>query len=190
MAATDGSAAGQEPAARWWMLVVVGVLSVVAGLLAVFFPELTVVLLGIILGVNLLVLGTIQLVLAFDDQSESGHSVLNAIVGFLGALAGLVCLVRPGTGVAALLLATSFWFVVTGITEVVQAVRKPDNRLLTLLLGLIGIGAGVIILANPRIGLQTLALLAGLGFIGRGVLQVAIGFALRRSSATARARPG
>ena len=79
---------------------------------------------------------------------------------------------------------------VTGITEVVKAVRQPHNRLLTLLLGLIGIGAGVDILANPRIGLQTLALLAGLGFIGRGVLQVAIGFALRRSWATARAQPG
>ena len=96
MAATGGAAAGHEPAARWWMLVVVGVLSVLAGLLAVFFPELTVALLGIILGVNLLVLGIIQLFLAFDDQPGSGHSVLNAIVGFLGALAGMVCLVRPG----------------------------------------------------------------------------------------------
>lgn len=167
------------------MLVVVGALSVVAGILAVVFPGLTLLVLGIILGANLLIWGTLNLFMAFAPDLGVAGSVLRAVVGILAALAGLVCLVRPGAGVGALLLAVSFWFVLTGIADIVQAIQQPDQRFLSFLLGLVGIAAGVIILANPTIGLKTLALLTGIGFIARGILEVGAGLALRRSPAAA-----
>ena len=40
------------------------------------------------------------------------------------------------------------------------------------MLGVVSIAAGVIIVANPDIGLTTLALLAGIGFIVRGTVEV------------------
>jgi uncharacterized membrane protein HdeD (DUF308 family) len=168
---------------RWWVLVLVGGLSIIAGLIAVAYPGLTLLALGILFGAYLLVWGTFMLVMAFDTHLGVAHSVLWVIVGILGTLAGLVCLVHPGTGVTALLLATSFWFIVTGIADVVGAIHRVEGRLLSLVLGLVGIAAGVIIVSNPRIGLATLALLVGIGFTARGILEVAAGLALRRLSA-------
>lgn len=186
MATERESIAGKQSAgSRWWVLVVVGALSVVAGILAVVFPGLTLLVLGIILGANLLIWGTLNLFMAFAPDLGVAGSVLRAVVGILAALAGLVCLVRPGAGVGALLLAVSFWFVLTGIADIVQAIQQPDQRFLSFLLGLVGIAAGVIILANPTIGLKTLALLTGIGFIARGILEVGAGLALRRSPAAA-----
>ena len=174
--------AGEQSAgSRWWALVVVGALSVVAGILAVVFPELTLLVLGIILGANLLIWGTLNLFMAFDPDLRGAGSVLRVVVGILGALAGLVCLVRPGVGVGAVLLAVAFWFVLTGIADIVQAIQRPDQRVLSFLLGLVGIAAGVIILSDPTIGLKTLAFLTGFGFIARGTLEVVAGLALRRS---------
>jgi uncharacterized membrane protein HdeD (DUF308 family) len=150
----------------------------------VVVPGLTLLVLGIVFGVNLLVWGTLTLVGAFDAHLGVAHTVLQVIVGVLGALAGLVCLVHPGVGVLALLLAMSFWFILTGIADVVGAIHLPEGRALSLLLGVVGIVAGVIIVSNPGIGLTTLALLAGIGFMVRGGLEVAAGLALRRARRT------
>lgn len=175
--------AGRSSGSSWWVLVVIGALSILAGILALVYPGLTLLVLGIILGVNLMVWGTLNLFMAFDSELGAAGSVLRVVVGILAALAGLVCLVRPGVGVTTLLFAVAFWFVLTGIIDVVQAIQQPHHRVLSFLLGLVGIAAGVIILANPAIGLKTLALLAGIGFIARGILEVGAGLAVRRSAA-------
>jgi uncharacterized membrane protein HdeD (DUF308 family) len=47
------------------------------------------------------------------------------------------------------------------------------------LLGVVTIVAGMIILANPDIGLTTLALLVGIRFLVRGTLEIVVGFTLR-----------
>ena len=47
--------------------------------------------------------------------------------------------------------------------------------IISIILGVVSIAAGVIIVANPDIGLTTLALLAGIGFIVRGTVEVMAG---------------
>ena len=47
------------------------------------------------------------------------------------------------------------------------------------MLGALSVVAGVIILANPDIGLTTLALLVGIGLLVRGTLEIVVGFTLR-----------
>jgi uncharacterized membrane protein HdeD (DUF308 family) len=98
--------------------------------------------------------------------------VLRYIVGFLSILAGLICLVRPGAGVLALLIALSFWFIITGVADLARALDVREHRVISVVLGLVSIAAGVIVVANPDIGLTTLALLAGIGFIVRGSIEV------------------
>ena len=55
----------------------------------------------------------------------------------------------------ALLIAFSFWFILVGIGDVVEAMEATDNRGWMGLLGVVTIVAGMIILANPDIGLTT-----------------------------------
>jgi uncharacterized membrane protein HdeD (DUF308 family) len=181
MAQAADAAPGGGAGRHWWALVLIGVLSIVAGVIAVVYPGITLLFLGLIFGANLLVWGTLNLVIAFDAELGVARIVLRVIIGVLAAMAGLVCLVRPGVGATALLFAVSFWFVLAGMADVVQAISVPEHRGLTFLIGLVTIVAGVIILADPGIGLQTLALLAGIGFIARGILEVAAGFVLRRA---------
>jgi uncharacterized membrane protein HdeD (DUF308 family) len=95
---------------------------------------------------------------------------------------GLVCLVRPGAGVLTLLIALSFWFIITGVADLARALDERENRVIAAILGVIGIAAGVIIVANPDIGLTTLALLAGIAFIVRGTVELMAGFYMRSLS--------
>jgi len=78
---------------------------------------------------------------------------------------------------AVLLIAFSLWFILVGIGHIVEAMEATNNRGWMGQLGVVSIVAGVIVLANPDIGLTTLLL--GIGLLVRGTLEIVVGFTLR-----------
>ena len=174
-----GGGLAEQIGRAWWVVVLLGTISVIVGILALAYPDITLLALGIIFGAYLLFWGILTLASAFDPDAPPVLGVLRVLVGFLGLLAGLICLVRPGASLLALLIAVSFWFILTGIADLVRAMENRRGRGWSALLGLLSVAAGVIIVGNPDIGLSTLALLAGIGFIVRGCVEVAVGFAVR-----------
>jgi uncharacterized membrane protein HdeD (DUF308 family) len=180
MAQVEGTGTVSSDPAKWWVVALLGAISIVAGVLALAFPDITLLALGLIVGINLVLVGTIWIALATIEQHTEGGRVLRFFVGFLATLAGLVCLVRPGAGVLALLIALSFWFIITGIADLARAMDEREHRVIAAILGVISIAAGVIIVADPDIGLTTLALLAGIAFIVRGTVELMAGFYMRR----------
>jgi uncharacterized membrane protein HdeD (DUF308 family) len=158
--------------AKWWVVGLLGLISIVAGVLALAFPDITLLALGLFVGINLVLMGAVWVALGTLEEHSPGGRILRIIVGILAELAGLVCLVRPGAGVLALLLALAFWFIITGMADLTRAMEEHEHRVIAGLLGVIGIAAGVVIVANPDIGLTTLALLAGIAFIVRGTVEV------------------
>jgi uncharacterized membrane protein HdeD (DUF308 family) len=167
-------------ASSWWLWVLVGVLTLAAGILALAYEEATLLALGLIFGIVVLVYGTFALIAAFEPGVPTSHVVLRVVVGIVAILAGLVMVVRPGASVLVLLIAVSFWLIITGIGDIAIGIGGYGNRILYILLGVISIAAGVIILGDPDIGLRTLAILAGIIFIVRGVFEIIAGVALWR----------
>ena len=173
MAKVEGTGTMSTDPAKWWLVGLLGVLSIAAGILAIVYPDITLLALGLIVGVYLVIAGSAYIGLAtVEPQTSAAGRVLRFIVGFLSILAGLICLVRPGAGVLALLIALSFWFIITGVADLARALDVREHRVLAITLGVVSIAAGVVVVANPDIGLTTLALLAGLGFIVRGTVEV------------------
>ena len=172
MAEVQGTGTVTIDPGKWWLVALLGAVSIVAGVLALAYPDITLLVLGLIVGINLVLIGATWIGVATVEDHSAGGRVLRMIVGFLAVLAGLVCLVRPGAGVLALLIALSFWFIITGIADLARAMDEREHRVLAGILGVISIAAGIIIVGNPDIGLTTLALLAGIMFIVRGTVEV------------------
>ena len=170
MAKVDPTGTISTDLGKWWLVGLLGLLAIAAGVLAIVYPNITLLALGLIVGIYLVIAGMAYVSLGtLDNQTASGR-VLRVIVGFLSILAGLVCLVRPGAGVLALLIVLSFWFILVGVADLARAIDVREHRVISVLLGIVSIAAGVIIVANPDIGLTTLALLAGIGLIVRGTV--------------------
>src|ERR1044072_9923418 len=87
-----------DPVARaaknWWLFLVRGLVTVIAGILAIVYPDITLLALGIFAGISLLMIGVMEIIDAIAGSPDS--RALTAIVGVLSLLAGLVCLRRPG----------------------------------------------------------------------------------------------
>jgi uncharacterized membrane protein HdeD (DUF308 family) len=166
---------------RWWLLVVVGLASVVVGILALAYTGITLIALGLFFGINLMLVGGVWVILAAEEGGRTvGIRVIRIVLGFLAILAGLFCIVHPGAGVIVILIAVAFWFIATGIAELAEAFHERRGRVLNAILGLLGIAIGVLLVGDPDIGLRTVAIIAGLGFLLRGLLQMAAGLQLRR----------
>jgi uncharacterized membrane protein HdeD (DUF308 family) len=157
------------------VVVVVGVLSIVAGILAIVYPDLTLLALALIAGINLLLLGILGLVDAVtSDDDAGGTRVLSGVLGLLGVMR------RPGESLLALILILGVWFVVSGLVDAIRALVVPGDRAFRLLVAAFDLALGALILTLPDLSLKTMAVLAGIAFIVRGIFAILIGLRLRK----------
>jgi uncharacterized membrane protein HdeD (DUF308 family) len=161
------------------VLIGAGVITVIAGVVAIFYPDVTLLALAILAGINLLVLGVVGLVegLTGDD----GSRVLNAILGLIALIAGIVLLRRPGDSLLAFIVILGAWFVVSAVVTLIRAIFVREGRGIRILGGVIELVFGVLILSLPKLSLGTLAVLAGIAFAIRGGSLIASGMALRHA---------
>jgi uncharacterized membrane protein HdeD (DUF308 family) len=165
------------------LLIVAGAIGAIAGILAIVYPDVTLLVLALIAGINLLVLGVVSLVDSFSTDGDTTTRVLAAVLGLVGVMAGLVVIKRPGESLLALLLVLGVWFVVTGLVDLIRVLVGPDRRALRWAGALVDIVLGGLILALPDVTLTTLAVLVGIAFLVRGLLFVLRGLQLRRTVA-------
>ena len=161
------------------VLIGAGVITVIAGIVAIFYPDVTLLALAIIAGINLLVLGVIGL---FEGLTgDDGSRVLNSILGLIALIAGIVVLRRPGESLLAIVVILGAWFVVSAVVTLIRAIFVREARGIRILGGLIELVFGVLILSLPKLSLGTLAVLAGIAFAVRGASLIASGMALRHA---------
>ena len=109
--------------------------------------------------------------------------MLSGVLGLLGVIAGLVVMRRPGESLLAIILILGVWFVVSGLVDVIRALVVPGDRAFRLLVAVFDLVLGGLILALPDVSLKTMAILAGIAFIVRGIFAVLIGLKLRKLTA-------
>ena len=168
----------------WWWPALFGVVSIIAGVLALVWPGPTLVVLAVLFGIELIVWGIFRLVgaITFGDAG-GGARTLWAILGVLSLLLGFYSLRHIEITLLALGLLLGIFWLVDGIGLIVSAVehRGMPGRGLSLLSGVLGVIAGLILLVWPSISLLTLAWLAGLWLLILGITQITVAMQLRRS---------
>lgn len=169
------------PPRLWWLVLLSGLLSVLVGVLALAVPGATVLFLGLLFGVSLMITGVSSIALGLTGDGSAGRQTLSVLLGFAAVLAGIFCFVRPGAGILAVLLSVAFWFMLVGIGDLVAAFQEKQHRIWRGLLGVIAVVAGIVLVVDPVIGLQTVALLAGIGFLLRGGAEIGFALQLRKT---------
>lgn len=161
---------------KWprWALILFGLLSVVAGALAVAWPGITVLVLVILLGIDILIWGVMLMVNAF----ETGQGrILAVILGVLALVAGAALFLQPLRNVGAIVIVLSVFWVVGGLVEVIDSiVDRGRNWGWQLVSGLLSVAAGVIAIAWPGITLFVIAVMAGIWMIAIGVIRIIAAF--------------
>jgi uncharacterized membrane protein HdeD (DUF308 family) len=161
----------------WRAMVLRGIVAVLFGLAALFWPGLTLFVLLVCFGVYALVDGLLAIVAGI--RASGGRRWLLLAEGTLGLLAGLVVLFWPGQTALVLVYVISAWAIFTGLLKVLMAVafrREIENGWLMILGGLLSVLFGIVLGAMPGAGLVTLVWLVGIYALILGVALVVLGF--------------
>jgi uncharacterized membrane protein HdeD (DUF308 family) len=118
-------AAGLRAAAhheRWGWLILEGVLDIIAGLVALFIPGITVLVFTVLLGVWGIVSGASLAVAAFSLHLEHGRWLM-LLAGFVSLIWGVLLLLAPLAGALVLTLWLGAYALIFGISLLVLAFR-------------------------------------------------------------------
>jgi uncharacterized membrane protein HdeD (DUF308 family) len=172
----------------WWLWVVFGVLSLLAGVVALVNPGLSLLAIAILFGCYLIVSGFFDVLAGTTaGDADTLRRILAVLLGILSLIAGILVLLRPGAGLFALVLIVGVYLVVSGVIQLAAAI-SDDLGWLTAGLGLVNLILGIIILAVPGLGLVTFAILFGVGLVVRGAVAIGAGLQLRRLAKPAETR--
>jgi uncharacterized membrane protein HdeD (DUF308 family) len=170
-----------RPIARyWWLWVAFGLLSIVAGAIALANPDLSLVALSVLFGCWLIAVGFFDVLGGvMAEGADTARRVLAVLLGVISLIAGVMCLRLPGAGLLALVIVVGAYLIVAGVLQIAGAVGD-DQPWLAFAMGVVNLVLGILILALPDLSLVTFALLFGIGLVVRGALAVWVGLQLRR----------
>lgn len=167
---------------HWWTLVLRGVAAIVFGLLAWFWPGLTLAVLVMFFGAYALVDGVIAVYSALSKKSTSESRWLTGLLGALGILIGLIALWMPAAAALALLLYIAAWSLATGVLQIIAAIRlrkEIKGEFWLALAGALSIVFAVLILIAPGAGALAIIWLISAYALVYGVSLVILGFKLK-----------
>jgi uncharacterized membrane protein HdeD (DUF308 family) len=161
----------------WWLLLLVGLLSIAAGVIVLLKPSDSLATLAVIVGIFLLADGMLELISSFSRRTSNRGMV--ALFGVLTAVIGVLLIRHPIGGVAAVALLIGIWLIAAGVIRIVTASEEPERQGWHAFAGVLELIAGIVIVATPSIGFATLAILVGIGFILNGIGMTALGWGMR-----------
>jgi uncharacterized membrane protein HdeD (DUF308 family) len=164
-------------------LILRGVLAVIVGIIAIAWPNITVLALVIVFAIYAFTDAILEFARAFSSRT-AGPVLGHLLLGLIDVAAGIVALAWPGPTALVLVIVVAAWAIVSGFFELYAAFGSGESagtRTMFVLGGLVSIAFGVVIAARPGIGAITLALLFGLYSLIFGVSAIVVGAELRHS---------
>jgi uncharacterized membrane protein HdeD (DUF308 family) len=170
------------------LLIVRGVVGLVIGLIAFASPGVTIAALVVIFGFYAFIDGVTNLILGLTRTRTHGRSWAMAVQGIVGIAAGVLTFLWPGVTALALVIFIGAWAIVTGVFELVAAIRLRKvirGEWLLALSGIMSMIFGVLVFAFPGAGAVGIAWILGAYSAAAGIILIMLGVRLRSSVAVA-----
>ncbi|MDR0808949.1 MAG: DUF308 domain-containing protein [Gemmobacter sp.] len=161
--------------------ILAGLALLAGGLVALLFPLPASLAVTVFIGAVFLVGGVSELYAGLFDAFLPGRWWMVAS-GLLSLVLGVWLLANPLAGLVSLTIAVAILFVLSGAGRIALSLsyRGGSSFWLVLLSGLVSIGLGVYVLANPATASPILlATLLAIELLSVGAMLLALGFALR-----------
>lgn len=157
--------------------IIIGVLSVLAGIFALANPMAATFAANILAGWGFLVVGVLQIVAAFRAEGW-GARIWAVLLALAFIVTGIMLLGEPLAGIISLTIMVGILFMITGIARVIIAFSLPRSGgfWMVLLSGALAILLSVMIFGNfPQSAATMLGILLAVELISNEVAMIALG---------------
>jgi uncharacterized membrane protein HdeD (DUF308 family) len=173
-------APGSVIAASWQVTLVLGVLTLILGIIVSFHPSGSLNVVAVLLGILMILSGIFHLVRVFDQDER--HRIWVGIAGLLFIVIGVVLIRHLHLTVAIIGLVIGITWIVQGLTALIGGLAGGvrEGRAWWIAFGVISVIAGIVVVSAPVTSVNVLAVLLGIWFIVMGIFEIIAGFMLRR----------
>lgn len=137
----------------WGLGIALGVIAILFGAMALFWPGLTVALLVLYFGVFLLVWGVVGIITSLASMKTEKFWWLELIFSLLALGLAVYLLRNPAAAALLFVFYIGIAFVVRGVVDIVEGLfdgsRSGGRRMGSIVLGIVGLLAGIVTLVHP-----------------------------------------
>ncbi len=167
---------------NWWAFLIRGIAAIIFGLLAIFATRAALFALVIFFGAYALVDGIFAIIAAFRRIETHERWGILMLEGVIGVVIGIITFFVPGVTLLFLAYLIAVWALLTGISEIVEAIRLREvirHEWLLILSGVLSVIFGLIMLFVPGAGLLAVTLIIGVYAIIFGIVEIGLALRLR-----------
>ena len=170
--------------AAWKPLLLRGVIGIVLGIIIVVWPQATIAVLMVLLGIWALVDGIGLAAQAFAKGAGVGQRVLFGVMALVALVVALVAIFSPDKAASAITWLLGIWLLVRGLFELVGAFSSTVTapRWLLVVGALLDLVLGWLFVTNPGTAAVAVAFLIGILAIAWGVVFVVVAVAARSAT--------
>lgn len=111
-----------------WLFIIEGVLSVLAGIVALAWPAITAVALLFVIAIWAIVTGVAEIIAAFRMGRAGAVEWMLILSGVVSVIFGILLIVWPGAGLLALVWLIGIYAIVYGVIQLVRAFSGEARR--------------------------------------------------------------
>lgn len=168
---------------NWWVFLLRGLIAVIFGVLALVWPEITLITLVILFGGFILLEGILNLLIGITSSETNRRWWVTLIEGILGISVAVLTFVWPNLTAVVLLYFIAAWALITGILEILAAItlrRMLEREWVMILNGALSIIFALLLFIFPGETAISLVWLIGIYAIIIGILLIILGIRLRK----------
>ena len=160
------------PAVSWQAPLVVGVLTLILGLVVSFHPTGSLNVIAVLLGILMILSGIFHLIRMFD--SNEVHRVWLGIAGLMFIVVGVVLIRHLDLSRALIGLVIGITWIVQGLTALIGGMAGDvrEGRAWWIIFGVVSVIAGIVVASTPASSLNVLAVLLGIWFVIMGIFEI------------------
>jgi uncharacterized membrane protein HdeD (DUF308 family) len=170
---------------NWWLLVLKGVLLIVFGIIAMLNPGVTFTVMLIWFSAYLIIDGIFSLISVFRNWQTQEGKWLFVLEGALGIVLGILIYRSPESYALFAVLMMAFWAIFAGVSRIGMAIqlrKEIEGEGWLALSGVLSILFGIIIIAQPSIGVSTLVFIIAIFALIIGAALIMLGLRVRKVS--------
>lgn len=167
----------------WWVLMLRGLVAIVFGVLTWLQPAASATALILVFGAYVFVDGLLGVYAAIKSRHQSRHWWVILLWGLTGVVVGVLTAVNPAVTALVLTLYIGVWALVTGVMEIIAAIRlrqEMEGEWVLVLGGVISVLFGAFVLAQPGAGMMAMLWVLAAYAVVFGVLMVILAFKIRK----------
>jgi len=176
----------------WIWRLLGGLILVILGILVLVYPDITLAIAVLLVGILLIIAGVFELIFGFSAEAKAAKWLF-ILQGIVSLVLGILIVVYPEITLTIFVYLLAAWAVIWGIFELIatfmvpaevrQQVYGTGGKMLGILIGLIAIVFGIVLAVYPEATLTTIIYVFGILVIAIGVLVAINSFGTRKAKA-------